>query len=54
MCRGNLIAQDFSKKIVGEAENKKIKCFSYSFDKIDKMQKYSFTDLISNFSIFAI
>lgn len=45
---GILITQNFSKKVQQESENMGIKCFTYSFSQIDKMQKYSFKELKSN------
>ena len=38
---GILIAEDFSRRIQQEAENKGIRCFTYSLSEIDKTQKYS-------------
>ncbi len=48
---GILIAQDFSKKVQQEAENKGIKCLVYSFGQTDKTQEYSFEELKSNFQL---
>jgi hypothetical protein len=45
---GILITQDFSKKVRQESEKMGIKCFTYSFSQIDKIQKYSFEELKSN------
>lgn len=45
---GILITQIFSKRVQQESENMGIKCFTYSFSQIDKMQKYSFEELKSN------
>lgn len=51
---GILIAQDCSKKVQQESDNKKIKCFTYSFDQIDKIQKYSLDILKSNFQLLSL
>ena len=48
---GVLITQNFSKKVKQESENIGIKCLTYSFRQIDKMQKYSFKELESNFQL---
>jgi len=48
---GILIAQNFSGKVKQESENMGIKCFTYSFSQIDKMQKYSFEELKSNLQL---
>jgi len=48
---GALIARDFSKKIQKEVDNKKIKCFVYSFYKIEKEKKYSLDELKSSFQL---
>jgi hypothetical protein len=48
---GILITQNFSKKVQQESENTGIKCFTYSFSQIDKMQKYSFEELKSNLQL---
>jgi hypothetical protein len=48
---GVLIARDYSKKVQQESKNKGINCFVYSFDKIDKVQKYSLEHLKSNFQL---
>jgi hypothetical protein len=45
---GILITQNFSRKVQQESENTGIKCFTYSFSKVDKIQKYSFEELKSN------
>jgi len=48
---GILITQNFSKKVQQESENMGIKCFTYSFSQIDKIQKYSFEELKSNLQL---
>lgn len=48
---GILITQNFSRKVQQESENTGIKCFTYSFSQIDKMQKYSFEELKSNLQL---
>jgi hypothetical protein len=48
---GILITQNFSRKVQQESENMGIKCFTYSFNQIDKMQKYSFEELKSNLQL---
>lgn len=48
---GILITKSFSKKVLKEAEDKEIKCFTYSFNGIDENGKYSFEELKSSFSI---
>lgn len=40
-----LIAKDFSKNVHKNCSDKGIKCFIYSFDKIDSRQKYPLTNL---------
>ncbi len=51
---GVLIAKDFSKKVHQKCRDKRIKCFTYSFDKTDSRQKYSLTDLKSRLQIIPI
>ena len=48
---GVLIARDFPKKVQQESGNKGIKCFIYSFDQIDKTQKYFLDELKSKFQL---
>jgi hypothetical protein len=48
---GILITQSFSKKVQQESEKMRIKCFTYSFSQIDKIQKYSFEQLKSNLQL---
>jgi len=48
---GILIARDFSRKIQKEVENKRIKCFIYSFGKIEKNKTYSLDELKSSFQL---
>lgn len=49
--RGVLIARDFSKKVQRDTETKQIKCFAYSFEQIDRTQKYSLDELKTHFKL---
>lgn len=49
--RGILIAQDFSKKVEREAEDKQIKSFVYTFGQIDKSKTYTIDELKSRFQL---
>jgi hypothetical protein len=51
--QGIIIAKDFSKRIKQKSEAEGIKCFSYSFDPMDRMQKHSLDDLKSGFRLIA-
>ena len=44
---GILIAGNFPKKLELEADNKRIKCFIYTFGQLDKSQKYTLEELKS-------
>lgn len=48
---GILIARDFPPKIQQEANNKGIKCLSYSFGQIDRSLSYSLDELNQNFKL---
>jgi hypothetical protein len=49
--RGILIAKEFPKKVWRECKEKEIKCFTYSFDEINPLQKYSIAELGSRIRI---
>ncbi|RKY91520.1 hypothetical protein DRQ15_04770 [candidate division KSB1 bacterium] len=51
---GILIARGFPKKVWQKTENKRIKCFTYSFGLIDKTQKYYLDELELNFRLFPL
>jgi len=48
---GILIAEEFPRKVLQEAESKGIKCFGYSFSHIDESQNYSFDELQSKLQL---
>ena len=43
---GVIIASQFSKLMLEHARSNDISCFSYSFEGLNKNQKYSFGDLL--------
>ena len=51
---GALVANSFSGKILAMVKDNNIKCFVYSFMRIDKDKKYSLDDLKSNFQLINI